>query len=326
MTLILTRTDVHQLLDYETCIAALKEAFAAEVARTIPAAVLGTHVPGGGFHVKTAGLISGRPYYVAKINANFPDNPKLRGLPTIQGVICLYNAEDGRLLALLDSMEITAMRTAAASALAAKYLARPDSHTMTIIGAGNQGRQHLLAMSRILNINRAYVADGDHSKALSFPSTMRDQGDWDIVPVDGYREAVRMSDVVVTCTPSSRVLLDEVDVAPGTFIAAVGADSDTKREIGGRLMASSKVVADVLDQCAAIGDLHHAINEGVMSRDMVHAELADVVTGRKPGRTSDTEITLFDSTGTAIEDVAASSLVYERAIAAKAGFEADLGS
>ena len=324
-TLILTRSDVQRVLDYDSCVSALERAFAADVNETIPAAVLGTQVHGGGFHVKTAGLAGERSYYVAKINANFPDNPKLRRLPTVQGVICLYSAEDGRLLALLDSMEITSVRTAAASAVAAKYLARPDSHTMTIIGCGNQGRHHLLAMSRVLEMERVYAADSDYESAVSFQSAMRDRGNWEIIPVDGYHESVRNSDVVVTCTSSSAILLDDGDVGPGTFIAAVGADSESKREIGSRLMATSKVVADVLEQCATIGDLHHAIDEGVMSRDMIHAELADIVALRKPGRTSVDEVTLFDSTGTAIEDVAACSLVYERAVKSKIGLEINLG-
>ncbi len=130
----------------------------------------------------------------------------------------------------------------------------------------------------------------------------------------------------VTCTPSRAPFLLRDHVAPGTFVAAVGADSADKQELDPRLMAEAVVVVDVLDQCAAIGDLHHALEAGVLTRESVHAELADVVTGRKPGRRSDQEITVFDSTGTALEDVAAAVVVYERALAAGRGLAVDLGS
>ncbi|MEO8349504.1 MAG: ornithine cyclodeaminase family protein, partial [Acidobacteriota bacterium] len=131
--------------------------------------------------------------------------------------------------------------------------------------------------------------------------------------------AVRDSDVVVTCTPARGALFPAEDVRPGTFLAAVGADSHGKQELDPRILARAKVVVDSLDQCAEIGELQHAIAAGLLSRDDVHAELADVLDDRKPGRTSDGEITLFDSTGTALEDVAAAVAVYEKAVAAARG-------
>jgi ornithine cyclodeaminase/alanine dehydrogenase-like protein (mu-crystallin family) len=128
------------------------------------------------------------------------------------------------------------------------------------------------------------------------------------------RAAARQSDIVVTCTPSKRAILGPDDIAPGAFVAAVGADSETKQELEPALMAQCTVVADILDQCAAFGDLHHAIEAGAMRREDVYAELADVVSGKKPGRRRDDERIIFDSTGTAIEDVAAAAVVYRRAI------------
>jgi alanine dehydrogenase len=131
--------------------------------------------------------------------------------------------------------------------------------------------------------------------------------------VSDLRAALRTSDVVITCTTSRRAFLMRDDVAPGTFIAAVGSDNPEKSEIDPALMASSKVVVDSIEQCAAFGDLHHAIAAGVMSADNVYASLGAIVAGDLSGRTSDDEITIFDSTGTAIQDVAAAVLVYKRA-------------
>jgi alanine dehydrogenase len=125
---------------------------------------------------------------------------------------------------------------------------------------------------------------------------------------------VRKSDVCVTCTPAKKYFLDNDCIAPGTFVAAVGADNEEKQELDPQLLASNKVVADVLEQCAEIGDLHHAIAKGLMAPGDVHAELGEVVAGRKAGRTCEEEITIFDSTGTALQDVAVAAMVYQCAM------------
>jgi ornithine cyclodeaminase/alanine dehydrogenase-like protein (mu-crystallin family) len=288
--------------------------------------VLGTHVTDGGFHVKTAGFEKERFYYAAKINGNFPQNPVRHGLPTIQGVLSLHDARDGRLLALMDSMEITTIRTAAASAVAAKYLARSDSRIMMIIGCGIQGKSQLRAISRVCAIERAFASDVDAARAASFASDMSDAHGITVTAVPHYRDSLRECDIIVTCTPAREALIDREDVSPGTFIAAVGTDSEVKQEIAPGLLASSTVVADVLDQCALIGDLHHAFASGVMRREDVHAELADVVCAKRSGRTTREEITVFDSTGTALEDVAAAAVVYERAVSKGLGMEIALGA
>jgi len=327
-TRVLTRRDVRDLLDMNACITAVDEAFRAHAdGATLPPGVLGTHVTDGGFHVKTAGLrdARGRAYFAMKINANFPGNPARRGLPTIQGVISLHDATDGALLALMDSMEITTLRTAAATAVAARHLARTDAHALTVIGCGVQGRSQLLALSRVLSVERVFAYDKEPDAAARYASEVAHALACEVQPVADYREAVRASDVVVTCTPSRQPLLFAADVPDGCFVAAVGADSEDKQELAPDLLARSVVVADVLEQCARIGDLHHALAAGALRREDVHAELADVVSGRRPGRRSATEITVFDSTGTALEDVAAAALVYERALDTGAGIDMRLG-
>jgi ornithine cyclodeaminase/alanine dehydrogenase len=147
----------------------------------------------------------------------------------------------------------------------------------------------------------------------------------DVRPTRDLRLALSESDVCVTCTPSRRFFLGREHVRPGTFVAAVGADSPEKQEIDPRLVASSKLVTDIRAQCASIGELHHALAEGLMSMENVHAELGEVVAGTKPGRESDSETIVFDSTGTALQDVAAAAVVYEKAVAAGAGLRVALG-
>jgi alanine dehydrogenase len=138
------------------------------------------------------------------------------------------------------------------------------------------------------------------------------------------RAALGESDVCVTCTPARRAFVAEADVAPGTFVAAVGADNQGKQEIDPALVARATLVVDVLEQCAEIGELQHALGAGLMTREQVHAELGDVVIGRRPGRTRRDEITIFDSTGTALQDVAATVAVYEKARAIGRGVEVRL--
>lgn len=325
MTLILTRSDVQSLLDIDACIDAVSEAFLAQAAGyALKSGVLGTHVDGGGFHVKTCGLTRGRRYFAAKINANHPRNRQLNGLPTIQGVIALHDASNGVLLALIDSVEITTLRTAAATAVAAKHLARTESSTVTVIGCGVQGRSQLLALSRIQSVVHAHAYDVDNSLSREYAVEMSRVIGCSVEPVTDYRSAARESDIIVTCTPAHTPVLSASDVREGTFIAAVGADSEDKQELDSSLLASSTVVVDVLEQCATIGELHHALDDGLMRIEDVHADLGDIVSGRRPGRSSAAEVIVFDSTGTALEDVAAASLVYERAIETGAGPEISL--
>jgi ornithine cyclodeaminase/alanine dehydrogenase-like protein (mu-crystallin family) len=134
-----------------------------------------------------------------------------------------------------------------------------------------------------------------------------------VKPVNELATFARQSDICVTCTPSQEPLLGPDDVRPGAFIAAIGADNPLKQEIHPSLMAQSKLVCDVLEQCALMGDLHHALDAGTVHRSDVHAELGEVVAGKKPGRESEEEITIFDSTGMALQDVAAAVIVYEKA-------------
>jgi alanine dehydrogenase len=131
--------------------------------------------------------------------------------------------------------------------------------------------------------------------------------------VSNLTAAVRQSDICVTCTTSRQPLLGSDDVSPGTFIAAVGADNPQKQELHPSLMAASKIVCDILEQCAVMGDLHHALEAGVVTRANVYADLGEVVAGKKPGRESQEEITIFDSTGMALQDVAAAAFLYEKA-------------
>ena len=314
-TLLLTRKDVAALLTIEESIAAVERVFKLQgEGTTAPPGILGVHAADGGFHIKAGLLDLGRSYFAAKINANFPENPQRRGLPTIQGLVVLCDGENGSPLAVMDSIEITIQRTGAATALAAKYLARSDSKTVTICGCGNQGRISLRALTKVLPIEKVWAYDHDQAQARRFASELAAELRIDITAVSDVETSVRQSDICITCTPSRQPFLKKDFVAPGTFIAAVGADSSEKQELEPTLFSDNKIVVDILEQCAGIGELHHALDAGLMTTEKVYAELGEVIAGVTHGRTSSDEIIIFDSTGMALQDVVAAAAVYEKAL------------
>ena len=326
-TLLLTRRDVATLLGIEECIAAVEGAFRLHAeGKTLPPGILGVHARDGGFHIKAGSLELTRSYFAAKVNANFPQNSQRFGLPLIQGVIVLCDGENGRPLAVMDSMEITIIRTGAATGVAAKYLARTDSTVATICGCGNQGRISLRAIAQVRDLESAYAFDSNREQAERFAQEVSDELRIKVHAVGDLGDAVRQSDICVTCTPSRQYFLKREYVAPGTFIAAVGADSEEKQELDPTLLPPSKLVVDLVEQCATIGELHHALDQGLMTREQVHAELGEVIAGMKPGRTSAEEVIIFDSTGMALQDVASAVIVYERAVATGRGIKIDFAN
>jgi ornithine cyclodeaminase/alanine dehydrogenase-like protein (mu-crystallin family) len=272
------------------------------------------HLPAqaGAFHAKGARIHAGRDYVALKFNGNFPENPAARGLPTIQGAILLADGETGALLAIIDSTEVTLRRTAAASALAARLLARQESATLLVCGCGEQGRAHVRATAGVLELQRCLLWDAKPSAAEQLARDVAGSVGFPVSPASDLASAARQSDMIVTCTTAREPFLDSDLVKPGTFIAAVGADNPDKCELAPGLFARATVVVDVLRQCVEFGDLHHALRAGTIHPDEVHAELAEVLAGTKPGRRTPDETIIFDSTGTALEDVVAASAIYER--------------
>jgi len=325
MTLILSRSDVLDLLSLPECIDAVERAFRLHAeGRTLGPGVLSVPATGGGFHIKAAGLVGERSYFAAKTNANFPENPRRWGLPTIQGMIVLADAGNGTPLAVIESGSVTALRTGAATAVAAKFLARPDARTATVVGCGVQGEIQLAAITTVLPLQRVMLLDTDHARAEGLAARAAEKSGVRLEATKDLQAALRESDVCVTCTTARRAFVRKNDVVPGTFIAAVGADNPEKQEIESALLASATLVVDLLDQCAEIGELHHALAANLLRREQVHAELAEIVAGRRPGRTREGEITIFDSSGTALQDVAASVAVFEKARATGRGTAVNL--
>jgi alanine dehydrogenase len=198
-TLLLRRSDVEQFLSLSECIDAVEEVFRLQgEGKVPPAGILGVKVTGGGLHVKIGILPGRRNYIVAKLNTNFPANRQKIGLPTIQGLIVLCDAENGRPLAVLDSIDITIKRTAAASAVAAKYLARSNATVATVCGCGQQGRAQLRALRNVLPLARIYAFDLNPETATKFAVELGNDLKLEIEPIQDLPRAIRESQVCIT--------------------------------------------------------------------------------------------------------------------------------
>jgi alanine dehydrogenase len=325
--LILTRSEIQRLMTLSDYIAPVEAAFRQHAAGVeITPQLLHLAAPAGEFHIKAGGLLEPRPHVAIKANAGYFGNALL-GLPTIQGVVLLFDGQTGAPLALLDSRDITLNRTAAVTVLAARHLARPDSTVATICGSGRQGRVQLEALRLALpHLRQVYVWDLHFEAASAFAEEMAQRLNIVVTPLTELEAGAVLSQVIVTCTPAHEPYLTSRHVAPGTFVAAIGADSPEKQELAPDLLAKNRVIVDILGQCALVGELHHAVDAGLMTAADVAGELGDLLTGSIPGRTSEQEIVIFDATGTALQDAAAAYALFERASSQGAGTDISLSA
>ena len=316
-TLLLTRSDLAAVLSMQEYIEGLENAFLRHgEGETYGNDMIHGATPGElEFHIKAGGLKLGdKRYYGLKINASCFSNMATFGIPNIMGAIVLFDAEKGFPLAVVDSIEPTIKRTGAGTAVAAKYLARSDSRTLTICGCGNQGRIQLEALKEVLPVEQVYAFDQNPAAAKDYAARMSDRFGIRVEAVESLQTAASESDVLISCTPSKRPFVMKKYIKPGTFVAAVGSDSPAKQELETALLQGTKVVVDILEQCAMAGELHHGLESGVIAKEDVHAEIGEIIAGKKPGRETPDEIIVYDATGTALQDTAAAALCYEKAL------------
>ena len=325
--LVLTRSQIAGLLKFDEYVTVVGAAFRAHAEGcSMPPALMHVSAPDGEFHIKAGGLLTPEPYFALKSNGGFFHNRERYGMPNIQGMVILASASNGMPLAVMDSMEITIQRTGAATAIAARYLARRDSSVVTICGCGNQGRIQLRAVCHSLPIRKAFAFGLTPEESRAFAAAMGAELSIVVEATEDLPAALRQSDVCVTCTPARKALIFAADVPRGMFLAAVGADSPDKQELDHHLLPLAGVYGDLREQCAAVGEFHHGIEHGLVTREDFRGELGALIAGTARGRTSADEITIYDSTGTAIQDVAAAVAVYRKAKAAGIGTEVDLAT
>jgi len=307
--LVLSEHDVRELLDMESCVAAMEDVLArlerGELTNPLrfvmrpPGSVLMGLMP--------AHAAGEKPVFALKEIVISPSNSE-RGLDPHQGAVLLHDGESGELIAILNASPVTEIRTAAVSAVATKLLARPGSRTVAVLGSGVQGRSHVDAMQTVLDdpIIRIWSRNTSHAEALAL-------GTHSLV-AETVEEALDGADIVCTTTAAREPVLRRSWLQPGTHVNAVGSSVPSTRELDAETVAAASLFVDRRESTLnESGDYLLALAEGLIGPDHIRAELGELLTGRHPGRTGDDELTVFKSLGIAVEDLAAAELCVARA-------------
>jgi ornithine cyclodeaminase/alanine dehydrogenase len=325
MVLLLTRNDVVSVLGMKECIGAMENAFSEMANGT---AVLPLRIgmnPPDGVSLYMPAYLKRMNALACKVVTVYKDNPKKHKLPTTIGKVFLQNPETGEVICVMDGGYLTAVRTGAVSGLATKYLARQeDGQIAAIFGAGVQAQMQLWGVCEARNVSNAIVYDVMPGAASRFATEM---GKKLGIPVEASEkpEALLAADIICTATTSVHPIFDGTFVKEGTHINGIGSHSPGARELDTAIIKRSLLIADSREACLhEAGDIMIPIEEGAITAEHIHAELGEIVTGKKLGRTSGKQITIFKSNGLAIQDVAAAKLVYDRAKAKGIGKEAEI--
>ena len=324
--LVISEKQVRDLLDLDELISALEQAHVQFSAGKVVMPVrLVVPLP------EIQGRITSMPAFMSegkalgiKIISYFRDNPG-QGLPPILATISMYSAKTGGLEVLMDGVYITAIRTACASAMATRALARPETPVLGVLGAGTQARTHIRALSRVRSIERVLIWSPTRTSTIYVKEELEGELGIGIHPQDSAEAVVREADILTTVTDSAEPVLEAGWLKPGVHINAVGSHRPEAREMSGDTLKRATVVVDSLDAVhSECGDILLALEEGAITPDHLRGEIGEVLSGARPGRTGDDEITLYKSVGIAVQDVAAASLVYRRALEQGAGTEVEM--
>ncbi len=312
--LVLSASDVKKLLSMRDIITAVEEAFRAYgkgSSKLAPVTDIILEKYDGEQEIKSGYV---EDYCIGtKVITYYKDNRARYGLPTLWGIIVLNDLKDGRPLAIVDGTYITASRTGAAGAVAAKYLARSNSEKVAVIGAGTQGRFQVSALNEIVSISSVKVYDHHSHNAANYVKEMTSLYSFKIEQAESAEQAVRDADIVITATPSTKPIVLNEWLKAGVHVNAIGADAPGKQELDTAIVARAKVVVDSLPQCMERGEIQTALKLGLMRKEAIYAELSEIVLGRKPGRVGPEETTLFDSTGIAVQDITTAYTVFQLA-------------
>lgn len=313
--------EVRALLTMSEAIRAVEEAFKEKaLSRTqSPLKTFLTYEKYNGDHRFMPAYLENLNISGIKIVNTHPENRSRYGLPTVAGIIVLASPENGSILAIMEATWITVVKTAAASAIATRHLARKGGETLGLVGAGLQAIAHLEALSQVMKLREVRVWSRTRRTAEKLVEQVSGSYPEVEFKLSGeVREAVEGCDVVATLTPSRKPLVKAEWVEKGVHINAMGADAPGKQELDPAILRKAKIVVDDLEHSKQSSELNVPLSRGLLSPEHIYAEIGEILLGRKPGRTSPDEITVFASTGVAIQDVATAQIVYRKAL--KKGF------
>ena len=319
-TLILGRKEIERLLSVQDAISSVEQAFkeyGLGRAQMPPKIYLDLKKFGGDFRAMPAYAEKFKICTLKWVNAH-PRNPLRFGLPAVMAVLVISDPKTGFPLAIMDGTLATSLRTGAGGAVAAKYLARKNSSVVGLVGCGVQARSQLEALRRIFKIQKVNVWGLEKALVKRFIRKMKRKNEA-MTAAQNIRECIRDADIVVTTTPSRKPIVQSAWVKEGTHINAIGADAPGKEELDPGILKKAKVVVDDIAQASHSGEINVPFHKGILRPKDIYATLGEIVAGKKKGRTGAKEITVFDSTGLAIQDVAVASLIYRQALKKKIG-------
>ena len=321
--LLIPRKDVERIVSMKEVMEVVEEAFKAKgLGEVVMPPKVYVNFPKGDFRVMPC-YFPALGFGGVKIVNVHPENPEKYGLPTVMAVILLLDPETGKPVAIMDGTWITDMRTGAAGGIAAKYLARKDSKIVGMVGAGAQARTQLLALNEVFEIEEVRVCARTLAEAEEFKEKMEYLG-LNILPKENVEDVVKGCDILVTTTPVTTPIVKNEWISEGMHINAIGADAPGKEELDPKILKRAKIVVDDFEQACHCGEVNVPLTKGIISEEDIYAELGEIIAGKKLGRLNDEEITIFDSTGLAIQDLATATLVYKKAKASNLGFEIEL--
>jgi ornithine cyclodeaminase/alanine dehydrogenase len=325
MTLILNKADVASLLDMKDCMTAVEQAFAELSGGT---AVLPLRIgitPPEGLSLYMPAYLKKMEALACKVVTVYKNNPPKHNLPTTIGKVLLQDPATGDVICIMNGGYLTAVRTGAASGVATKHLARKDTGQVAgILGAGVQAKMQLWAVCEARNISKAFVYDVSETAADAFIAEMGSKLNLEIIRVKTPEE-ILLADIICTATSSPSPLFDGNKVREGTHINGIGSHTPAARELDSATVKRAKFVGDSREACfKEAGDIMIPLQAGEITESHFYAELGEIITGQKPGRINDKEITLFKSNGLAIQDAAAALLVYKKALSAGIGIQVEI--
>ncbi|MGB9959453.1 MAG: alanine dehydrogenase [Candidatus Bathyarchaeales archaeon] len=317
-TLLLTDYEVKAVLSISDVMKVVEQAFAAKSlgkAQMPPKTYLFYHKYGGDLRVMPS-YIEEHDISAVKIVNSHPENRTKYNLPTVMAIVVLVDPRNGFPLSIMSGKTLTDMRTGAAGGIAAKYLARKDSKIVALIGAGAQARTQLASLLEVYKKFEEVRVWGLYGTSEEFVAEMRPKyGNLcKLIPVKSVREAIKGADIVVTTTPSRQPLVMNDMVSNGMHFNCIGADAPGKEELDPAILKRAKIVVDDWEQASHGGEINVPISQGIITKENVWAEIGEIIAGLKPGREKPDEITLFTSTGLAVQDAVTAKLVYEKAL------------
>lgn len=312
--LLLSRKEVEQVLSPEEVVGAVEAAYremGLGTATVPPRIRIDMEQYKGNLLVMPA-YLKGIGALGTKLVTTYLENFKLN-LPSVLGTIILHDPQNGLPIAIMDGTYVTAMRTGAAGAVAAKYLSREDSSNVTVIGTGVQGRSQVIALDIIRKLKHIFAFDSDRKRCQDYVQEMQERVDADVIQVDDVPQAVRQSDIVITATSSFEPVLRGEWLNEGTHVTGIGSHSSDARELDENVVKrASKIVLDTWD-AKTVGDIAYPISRGIIKEQDIYSDIGTIIAGKKPGRTSAKEITVFKSVGTAALDSSTAFKAYRLA-------------